>query len=206
MRTTVKRQALAALAGITCGLVGTFDASAATEQVPTVDTFSPQAGFAKAILERQPIVVGVPPAFWDGPTDVESRLAWIQPVLDAWNEAAGWEVLVTTPNDAEADVTFRTVENDMPRCGADAGACTWIDEFTAGEYRFEHCFIEFWPWYPHSDDVAHELGHCFGFIDMGYEPANGYRGVMMYGREWGATPVNEYDIASLVEAGYRDAP
>lgn len=172
--------------------------------VPTVDRFSDTAGFEKArvgaIEDRAPITVGVPPAFWDGPTDIESRSAWITPVLDAWNAAAGWQMFVQVTDDTVADVTFST--DAETKCPADAGACAWMTERTY--VGFDHCYVAFWPWYPSPDVVAHELGHCLGFICPGVAPLDdGYRGVMQHDREWGLTPDNEWDRASLVEAGYR---
>lgn len=177
---------------------------------PTVDTFGPHAGFAKAILERQPITVGLVPDFAFGQPrglTVDERIAWLDPVLDAWNTAAGFQVFVQVTDDSVADITFQTVVDDHPRCGDDAGACTWIGEFPAGEYRFRHCFVEFWPWFPPLDVAAHELGHCLGFVDVPHPVEGGYDGIMTYDRPWGMTPDNEYDRASLVEAGYRtEAP
>lgn len=177
-----------------------------TAGVPTVERFSEHAGFGKAILERTSINVGLPPDFGFGqprPLTADERVEWLAPTLDAWNEAAGWELFVQVLDDEIADVTFRTVQNDQPRCGADAGACAWIDEFPAGDYRFEHCYIEFWPWFPTPDVPMHEIGHCLGFVDVPEPVDGGYAGIMTHGRPWGMTPVNEYDIASLVEAGYR---
>jgi hypothetical protein len=194
----------AALGALTI-LVGAASADAAST-TPTVPTFGPHAGFAKAILEREPITVGLVPTFefgQDRPLTVEERIAWLDPILDQWNDAAGWEVLVQVTDDSVADITFQTVVGDHPRCGDDAGACTWIDEFPAGQYRFRHAFIELWPWFPPADVVAHELGHAFGFVDVPHPVEGGYDGIMTYDRPWGITPDNEYDRASLVEAGYR---
>jgi hypothetical protein len=201
----VKARISATLCALTI-LAGAAPAGAAPA-TPTVPTFGPHSGFAKAILEREPITVGLVPDFAFGqerPLTVEERIEWLDPMLDAWNTAAGWEVLVQVTDDSVADITFRTVVDDHPRCGDDAGACTWIDEFPAGEYRFRHAFIELWPWFPPADVVAHELGHALGFICEGVAPLDpDYHGVMIHDRPWGMTPDNEYDRASLVEAGYR---
>lgn len=192
-----------------CGLLTFAVGTPAAADVPTVPTFGPHAGFAKAINARQSIAVGLVPDFafgQDRGLTVDERVAWLDPTLDAWNTAAGFEVFVQVLDDSVADVTFQTVpDNGTPRCGADAGACAWLDEFPAGEFRFRHCYIELWPWYPTADTVAHELGHCLGFVDVpvDQEVPGGYAGIMTHDRPWGMTPDNEYDRASLVEAGYR---
>lgn len=171
----------------------------------TVELFGPEAGFAKARLgpleDRKSITVGLAPEFWsDDPMTVADRIAWLDPVLDAWNTAAGWQVFIQVTDDAVADVTFTT--DAETTCPPDAGACAWMTEFDLG--YFEHCYVAFWPWFPTADVAAHELGHCLGFICPGVRPLDdGYRGVMIHHREWGATPDNPHDRASLAAAGYR---
>jgi hypothetical protein len=166
--------------------------------VPTVELIGIYSGFAKARLEHQPITVGPLPDFPDQPWyDGPVRL---QGVLDSWNTAAGWELFVAVPDDSTADITFDTRAQE--HCPG-YGACTWAHQFSTGWYR--HVTVSLWPWPATDDLLAHELGHGLGFRDV-TDPHAPYDGIMSYGRTEHFDPDNEYDRASLVEAGYREAP
>lgn len=184
-----------ALAALSAGHVSAVSVDASGTAI--VDLYGWRSGFAKArtgpIEDRHSITVGLLP-YW--PADESAD--WLEPVLDSWNEAAGWQLFVQVYDDREADVTFQT--NAAEACPLYGGCVGW-DQFPTGWY--EHCYVSLWPWVTPVRIVTHELGHCLGFEDVTGTLGTDYRGIMSYARNPLTTPVNDQDIASLAAAGYR---
>lgn len=182
------------LAGGMLGYLGTppnFVATELDQPTATVDLYGYRSGFAKARLDHQPITVGPLPDSWH----VDSE-AWLRPVVDHWNFAAGWE-LFALDFTGDTDVQFRDIASET--C-PNYGACTGWEQFPTGWYK--HCFVMVWPWEATLRIIRHELGHCLGFQDV-ESSLDPYHGIMSYGFPKIGTPVNEYDVASLTAAGYR---
>lgn len=172
-----------------------------------VETYNDTSGFATTRLQHEPMIVDWPMEFPMGqPMTPQERIdEWLHPSLDSWNRAAGWEMFVMRTEETpveDIDVFFHI---DAETVCPDAGACvTW--QFSQGGWSaggwYIGCDLHFWPWYPPQDFVAHELGHCLGFMDIPDPESDGYYGIMSYGRQWGANPENEQDVNSLIAAGY----
>lgn len=170
-----------------------FHAVSRPSETPTVDLIGYRSGFAKAREGRTSITVGSLPASWH----VDSA-EWLRPVIDHWNFAAGWELFVLDLGARSTDVTFQAIAGET--C-PNYGACTGWEQFDTGWYK--HCYVMVWPWKATLRIVRHELGHCLGFRDV-ESSLDPYHGIMSYGFPKTDTPVNEYDVASLEAAGYRD--
>ncbi len=156
---------------------------------PTVGLFGSVSGFAKARLERNSITVGPLPG---GETD---RLG---PILDVWNDAAGWELFVLS-NAPTPDVQFAEIADET--C-PNYAACTGWEQFDTGWYK--HCYVMLPDRGADDSTLTHELGHCLGFTDVP-TTESGYLGIMSYARDRAnTTPANNpHDLASLELAGYR---
>lgn len=164
----------------------------------TVDLYGVNSGFAKARLgvngERRSITVGPLPDELDTP----EWYAVLDRAMDEWNTAAGWWLFQPDFSGAPTDVTFGVDDARLLTFGA------WVEweQFPTGWYR--GCRILTHSWGPPLEStIAHELGHCLGFVDMP-SCATAYVGVMSYCRPADLFPNNDQDVASLVAAGYRE--
>jgi hypothetical protein len=168
-------------------------AGAAQPTGPTVELYGVTSGFAKARTDRISITVG---PMLD--TSAEDSNAVLDPVLDAWNRAAGWQLFIFDPDAREtADVIFVDIA-DHDSCALFV-ACTGWAQFPTGWYR--QARIALAPGAP-VNTIAHELGHALGFEDV--ELTTDYRGIMSYARDRTLLPdQHPEDIASLAAVGYR---